>query len=475
MSNFRMESDSIGEKAVPVDAYYGVQTLRGRENFNITGEGLHIEMINSLAMVKKACAIANYEAGILSQMKKDAIVFACDEILNGNYLDQFITDPIQGGAGTTANMNINEVVANVANEKLGGGLGTYEYVHPNDDVNMGQSTNDVYPSAGKIGLLNLLPKLLNELDLLIDALMEKAVEFDNILKMGRTQLQDAVPIRLGQEFHAYASVLKRDKTRIENARKSILSINLGASAIGTGINVDLKYFDLIIPTLSSITGHKLNRQKDLIDQTNNLDALVELSSALKINAVNLSKISNDLRLLSSGPKTMVGDITLPPRQNGSSIMPGKVNPVIPEVVSQVAYKVVGNDATVTMAAEAGQLELNAFEPVAFYSLYQSVEILTKAMNTLRVNAIYGITANKNKLDKDIALSVGTITALVPHIGYKKSADIAKEALENGIPVRDLVEKYELLTKEELDEIFNPQEMTKPGIVGRHLLINRKNK
>lgn len=473
MNNYRIESDSVGEKYVPKDALYGVHTLRGLENFNITGETIHPELINSLVLVKKACAIANYEAGILDIDKKEAILKACDDLLQGKYLENVKNDPIQGGAGTTANMNINEVIANIADEYMGGTRGEYKYIHPNDDVNMGQSTNDVFPTAGKIAALRLLPSLLNELNLLIDALMEKAEEFDNVLKMGRTQLQDAVPIRLGQEFHAYASVLERDKVRIEHARESISSINLGASAIGTGINVDLKYFDLIIPTLSSITGLKLSRPKDLIDETNNLDSLAELSSALKINAINLSKISNDLRLMSSGPKTMIGDINLPPRQNGSSIMPGKVNPVIPEVVTQVAYRVIGNDATISMCCEAGQLELNAFEPVTFYSLYQSIEILAKAMNTLRINCIYGITANVKKLDKDIAISVGIVTALVPHIGYKKAAEIAKKALAEEKKVRDLVIEEGLMSKEDLEEIFDPKAMTKPGIVGRHLLIKKK--
>lgn len=473
MDDYRIESDSVGDIYVPVDALYGVHTLRGLENFNITGQTIHEELINSFALVKKACAISNYEAGILDADRKDAICMACDQILEGQHREAILNDPIQGGAGTTANMNMNEVIANVANEIIGGKRGTYEYIHPNDHVNMGQSTNDVFPTSGKIAALRLLPSLINELNLLIDAFMEKAVEFDGILKMGRTQLQDAVPIRLGQEFHAYASVLERDRKRIEKARDAILSINLGASAIGTGINVDLKYFDIIIPTLSKLTGLKLRRPKDLIDETNNLDSLAELSSALKINAINLSKISNDLRLMSSGPKTMIGDINLPPRQNGSSIMPGKVNPVIPEVVTQVAYRVVGNDTTISMCCEAGQLELNAFEPVAFYSLYQSIEILANAMNTLRINCIYGITANVKKLDRDIAISIGTVTALVPHIGYKKAADLAKRALSEDRKVKELVLEEGLLTQEELDEIFDPQAMTKPGIVGRHLLIEKK--
>ncbi len=465
----RLEADSIGEKEVPGDAYYGVQSLRGNENFHITGENLHLEMIRALALVKKACAISNFKAKVLDEEITEAIVFACDEILEGKYLDQFIVDPIQGGAGTTANMNANEVIANIANVKMGGGLGSYEYVHPNDHVNMGQSTNDVYPTAGKIGALFLLPKLIEELHQLHSALLDKAEEYHGILKMGRTQLQDAVPIRLGQEFGAYASMIKRDIRRIGMASKAIKTVNMGASAIGTGINVDTYYHNIIVHQLAKITGLELEQAEDLIDGTHNLDGLVEVSGALKALAVNLSKMSNDLRLMSSGPRTMVGDINLPPRQNGSSIMPGKVNPVIPEVVSQVAFRVIGNDMTVTMAAEGGQLELNAFEPVLFYSLYQSIEFLEHAVRTLRINCIEGITPNIEKMDEDVHNSTGIITALVPHIGYAHAARIANKSLESGVPVRRLIEEENLLTTEELDEILNPIAMTSPGIAAKHLL------
>lgn len=466
---YRLEHDSIGEKQVPVNAYYGVQSLRGNENFPITGQRLHPEMVKALASIKMACAKANARAGILSKEVEQAISSACQEVLAGKLWDQFITDPIQGGAGTTANMNANEVIANRANEILGGKLGVYDKVHPNDHVNMGQSTNDVYPTAGKIGALNLLPALEEELTLLVDSLIKKSTEFDPLIKMGRTQLQDAVPIRLGQEFHAYASLLKRDQERIKRAKKSIQTVNMGASAIGTGINVDLQYFVDIVPAINHETGLELTQAQDLIDATNNLDSLVEVSSALKNLAVNLSKISNDLRLMSSGPKTMVGDLELPPRQNGSSIMPGKVNPVIPEVMSQVAFRVIGNDLTVSMCSEAGQMELNAFEPVLFFSLYESIEILTHGMHTLRLNCVDGIRANEEKMKEDVEKSVGTVTALVPHIGYEHSADIAKKALATGKPVRQLVLEEKLLTEEELNEILDPWAMTKPGIAAKHLL------
>lgn len=467
--DYRVEKDSVGKKEIPKDAYYGVNSLRGKENFNISGKKLHKFMIKSLAMIKKSCALANFKAGTMELDVKDAIIKTCDEILNGKLHDQFIVDPIQGGAGTTANMNANEVIANRANEIMGGTLGSYEYVNPNDHVNMGQSTNDVYPTSGKIGAILLTQVLLEELDKLQDEIHKKSIEFKDVIKMGRTQLQDAVPMTLGQEINAYSTALKRDITRINNACDSLKTINMGASAIGTGINVDVNYFNYIVEELSKVTDLKLKQAEDLMDGTSNQDVLAEFSGTLKTCAINLSKISNDLRLLSSGPKTMIGDINIPSRQNGSSIMPGKINPVIPEVVSQVSFKVIGNDMTVTMAAEGGQLQLNAFEPVMFYSIYESIEMLTEAIKTLRVNCIEGITANIDKLEKDVNLSVGTITALVPHIGYDHAARIADKSLDSGIAVRTLIEKEDLLSKEELDEILNVKAMTEPGIAAKHLL------
>lgn len=468
-NRYRVERDSIGEKLIPVASYYGVQTLRGKENFSISGETLHTEMIRALAVIKKACAQVNHEAGILGKDKAAAIVQACDDILAGDLMDQFITDPIQGGAGTTANMNANEVIANRATEILGGRLGTYEFVRPNDEVNMSQSTNDVYPTAGKLGALTLLQKTLLEVDSLVHSLTLKGAEFDDVIKMARTQLEDAVPIRLGQEFNAYASALRRGLQNLTHAASTLTSINMGGSAVGTGINVDRYYFDHIVPRISRLSGISFEQANDLIDATQNVDSLVLISAAVKTVAVSMSKICSDLRLLSSGPKTMVGDINLPPRQNGSSIMPGKVNPVIPEVVNQIAFRIIGNDLTVTMAAEGGQLELNAFEPVLFYSLYQSIEMLGNAAHTLRVNCIDGITANADKLKADLNKSVGVITAFVPHIGYETAARIADESLRSGKALTDLILAEGLLSESDISEILDPWTMTEPGIAAAHLL------
>lgn len=467
---FRIESDSIGEKEVPANAYYGVQSLRAMENFPITHRPLHKEMIKALAEIKKACAVANRQSRLMSKEKEEAISKACDMIIEGKYHDEFISDAIQGGAGTSANMNANEVIANIANEIMGGGLGTYEYVHPNDDVNMCQSTNDVYPTSGKIAAIKLVNKTIDELMDLIKALEKKAVEFDDVIKMGRTQLQDAVPIRLGQEFHAYAAALRRDVRRIKEARDGIKIINMGSSAIGTGINVDVNYYVSIVGILSRISGLSLKQADDMIDGTQNLDSLSALSGTIKTSAINLSKMSNDLRLMSMGPRTGLMEISLPARQNGSSIMPGKVNPVIPEVVSQVAFNIIGNDMTITMAAEGGQLELNAFEPVLFYNLFESIETLGNAAKTLRINCIEGIEANRERCKYLLDNSVGMITALVPHIGYKPAAAIAKEALKTGESVESILLRDNILTKEEIDEIFNPFQLTKPGIAAKELLL-----
>lgn len=471
---FRIENDSIGEKQVPKDAYYGVQTLRAAENFKITGYSLNSEFIKALAKIKKASASTNINIGILDSKIGSAIMKACDEIISGKLHDQFITDPIQGGAGTSMNMNINEVVANRAIELLGWEKGNYNVVHPNDHVNMGQSTNDVIPTAGKITALELLKSALKKLDELQKALEEKAVQFDDVLKMGRTQLQDAVPVRLGQEFGAYAKVVKRDIIRITKSMDELKAVNMGATAIGTGINADEEYVTRIVPVLSRITGLDLHQAEDLIDGTQNLDGFVAVSSALKTCAVSLSKISNDLRLLSSGPKTGIGEINLPPKQNGSSIMPGKVNPVIPEVMNQVAFNIIGNDLTITMAAEAGQMELNAFEPVLFYNLFQSIETLANGVETFTNNCVKGITANVDRCKELVDNSVGIVTALCPHIGYKEAAKIAKTALKTGEPVKKLVLQEGMLTEEELNVILDPFGMTEPGISGKELLeVNKQ--
>ncbi|MFR7529485.1 MAG: aspartate ammonia-lyase [Anaerostipes hadrus] len=457
----RMEHDSIGALNVPAEAYYGVQSMRAATNFQITHRPLHPVLIDSIVMVKKAAAITNEKSGKLDQQIAQAIIQACDEILDGNLRDQFIVDAIQGGAGTSANMNANEVIANRAIEILGGTKGDYSIVHPNDHVNMSQSTNDVIPTAGKITVLKLLPQTIKELEKLEKAMEEKEAEFDDILKMGRTQLQDAVPMRLGQSFGAFAHVLKRDIKRLKNVMDEMKVLNIGATAIGTAINVDPYYLANISYELSKVAGISLKQADDLIDATQNLDGFVSVSGVLKTCAVDISKISNDLRLMSSGPRTGLSEINLPARQNGSSIMPGKINPVIPEVVSQVAYLIIGHDYTITMAAEAGQLELNAFEPVLFHYLFESIDTLKEAAATLTKHCITGITANKGQCEEYIEKSVGISTALCPYIGYAKSAEIAKKSLKTGISVKELVLEEGLLKEEELKEILKPEKMTQP--------------
>jgi aspartate ammonia-lyase len=455
----RIEFDSIGDMHVPVEAYYGVQTLRAKNNFHITNRTIHPELIISLAEIKKAAAITNIDINKLNRKVGAAIIQACNEIISGRLHEEFIVDPIQGGAGTSANMNANEVIANRAIEILGGKKGDYSLVHPNDHVNMAQSTNDVFPTAGKLVIIKMLVNAVYELERLYEVLEKKAIEFNDVIKMGRTQLQDAVPIRLGQSFHAFASVIKRDIHRLTKVQEEMLTVNMGATAIGTSINVSLDYLKNITLNLKKVTGLNLTQAEDLIDGTQNLDGFVSVSGVLKTCAVNLSKMANDLRLLSSGPKTGLGEINLPSMQNGSSIMPGKINPVIPEVVSQVAFNIMGNDFTITMAAEAGQLELNAFEPVLFYNLFESIETLRNATKTFVDNCIVGITANKERCAHLVANSVGIVTVLCPYIGYKKSADIAKEALKTGISVKEIILREGILSIRELDEILDPVSMT----------------
>ena len=463
---FRVEKDSIGTKDVPENVYYGVQSLRAAENFHITGLNMHPEIINSLAYIKKAAAITNCEAGLLDKRRTQAIVQACDEILEGKFREDFIVDPIQGGAGTSLNMNANEVIANRAIEILGGKKGDYSVVNPNDHVNCGQSTNDVIPTAGKMTSLRLLKKLKKQLLRLHSALEQKADEFDSVIKMGRTQLQDAVPIRLGQEFKAYSVAILRDLNRMDKAMDEMRTLNMGGTAVGTGLNADESYLRRIVPNLSEISGMDLVQAYDLIDATQNLDSFVAVSGAVKACAVTLSKIANDLRLMSSGPRAGFGEINLPAKQNGSSIMPGKVNPVIPEVVNQVAFNAIGNDMTITMAAEAGQLELNACEPILFYCLFQSIDTIAYAVNTFVDNCVIGITANETRCRYFVENSVGIITAICPYVGYQKAAEIAKEAIKTGESVRKLIIEKGLLTKEQMDEIMDPVQMTEPGISGK---------
>jgi len=458
----RTEHDLLGNLEVPVGAYYGVQTLRAVQNFNISGQKLNFYplLIDALAMVKKGAALANRDLGMLDKEICDAIVQACDEILNSKFHFHFVVDMIQGGAGTSTNMNANEVIANRALEILGHKKGEYEYCHPNNHVNLSQSTNDAYPTAVKIALVNVTKNLIPALENLIEAFAAKGKEFAHIIKMGRTQLQDAVPMTLGQEFDAWASTLREEIVRIKQNADLFLEINMGATAIGTGINADKDYPPLVLKHLREITGLDLKLADNLVEATQDTGAFVIYSSAVKRLAIKLSKISNDLRLLSSGPRAGFNEINLPPMQPGSSIMPGKVNPVIPEVVNQIAFKVIGNDLTVCMAAEAGQLELNVMEPVIVQSLFESIDMLINGMNTLNHKCIRGITANEEVTRGYVAHSIGIVTALNPVLGYETCSALAKEALKDNRSVYDLVIEKNLLTKEELDKLLAPEHMLK---------------
>ena len=447
----RMESDSIGTLNVPADAYYGVQSMRAADNFQITHQPMHPVFIDSIVIIKKAAAMTNKKAGNLSKEREEAIVRACNEILSGKLRDQFIVDAIQGGAGTSANMNVNEVIANRAIEILGGEKGDYTMVHPNDHVNMSQSTNDVIPTAGKLTVLRLLPKALLQLQKLQAAMERKAEEFDDILKMGRTQLQDAVPMRLGQSFHAFSRVLSRDIHRLNRVMEEMKVVNLGGTAIGTAINVSPYYLSNVCYQLSTVTGISFRQAEDLIDATQNLDGFVSVSNALKTCAVNLSKISNDLRLMSSGPKTGIAEINLPARQNGSSIMPGKVNPVIPEMISQVAIQVVGNDAAISYAAMSGQFELNAFLPLIADNLLNSLELLTNGVHIFREKCIEPLTVNMNGCKRHLLSVTAAVTSLVPLIGYEKAEHLAQKSNHDFSLLKKLAKKE--LKPEDFSKIF----------------------
>ena len=458
MIAYREEYDSIGARMIPADAYYGVQSLRGAENFRITGRMLHPEFIRAIAEIKKATAMANKEAGVLKPEIADAIVVACDDILNGKLIDSFITDAIQGGAGTSANMNANEVIANRAIEVLGGKKGDYRIVHPNDHVNCGQSTNDVIPSAGRIALIRLINNATESLVKLKAAFEGKAAEYAKVIKMGRTEMQDAVPISFGQVFGAFASALARDIRRFELAAEEMTVLNLGGTAVGTGINAHPDYSKKVVPTLCGITGLELHQADDLVDATQNLDSFVFVSGIVKSCAVTLSKISNDIRLMSSGPRTGFGEINIPAKQNGSSIMPGKVNPVMPEVMSQIAYNIIGNDTTITLSAESGQLELNACEPVLFYRLFESLDTLRNGVEVFRTECVEGITVNVTKCRDDLERSITLVTALCPHIGYTQAARIAKRALAEGRNIRHVLIEERVMSAEKIDEILDPSTM-----------------
>ena len=449
----RIEKDSIGIVELPDDAYYGIQSYRAMQNFPLSNGYMIPEMIESLAEIKRVAAIANHLAGKLDERIEDAIVAACDEVIGGALHEHFIVDPIQGGAGTSANMNANEVIANRATELLGGKLGEY-IVHPNDHVNMAQSTNDVFPSAGKLTTLKLLEQLIDALESLISAMYAKADEFKHIVKLGRTQLQDAVPVRLGQEFAAYAHALERGLQRIKDSRKEMYVLNMGATAIGTGINATNTYRANVNRILAQHTGFPLEQASDLIDATQNPDSFLDVSSALRNCALTMSKISNDLRLLSSGPRGGFEEITLPARQHGSSIMPGKINPVMPEVVSQVAFRIAGNDVTIGMAVEGGQLELNAFEPIAFHSLFESITLLTRVSRVFEIYCIRGIVANEEACRRNLMNSTAMATALCPKIGYEMATRIVKKALHENISIVDVAAEELNLPKEEIERIFD---------------------
>ncbi|WP_431308983.1 aspartate ammonia-lyase [Halalkalibacter lacteus] len=464
-SECRTERDLIGEKQVPKDAYYGIQTMRAKENFPITGYPPHPELIRAFGYVKKAAAIANRDVGVLHVTIADAIIVAADEVISGKLNEHFIVDVIQGGAGTSFNMNANEVIANRAIELLGGKKGEYLRVSPNTHVNMAQSTNDAFPTAIHISTLRLADLLTMELEELIEVLKEKEIEFDEVLKMGRTHLQDAVPIRLGQEFGAYRRVLNRDLGRIRQSVTHLYEINMGATAVGTGLNAKPEYIKKVSKYLADITGYPLKTAEDLVDATQNTDAYTEVSSTLKIAAINLSKIANDLRLMSSGPRTGINEINLPSRQPGSSIMPGKVNPVMCEVINQISFQVIGNDHTISLASEAGQLELNVMEPVLVFNLLQSLSILQNGIRVFRDFAVAGITANHERCRELVEKSVGIVTAINPHVGYEVASRVAKEAIQSGRSVRDICLERGILSEEELNEILNPKEMTNPGIAG----------
>jgi aspartate ammonia-lyase len=459
----RVERDSLGSLDVPSGAYYGIHAARAVANFPISGVTLsaYPHFISALAAVKEAAALANCELGLLDNTRTSAIVAACGEIRAGALHEHFVVDVIQGGAGTSTNMNANEVIANRASELLGGTRGDHDLVDPLEHVNRSQSTNDVYPTAIKVALQMHISDLHEALLVLASAFGAKAEEFASVMKMGRTQLQDAVPMTLGQEFGTYAVMVAEDAERLREAARLVSEVNLGGTAIGTGLNSHPGYAPLVCAKLNEITGLELSTAPDLIEATQDVGAFVQVSGVLKRTALKLSKICNDLRLLSSGPRSGLNEINLPAMQSGSSIMPGKVNPVIPEVVNQVAFEVVGNDVTISMAAEAGQLQLNAFEPIIAHSLFQSLTHLRAACQTLVDRCITGISANEARLHDSVINSIGVITALSPYIGYAASARVAKAALQTGRTIPDLVVEEGLLTAEQVAVLLMPESLVRP--------------
>ncbi|HUI33694.1 MAG TPA: aspartate ammonia-lyase [Dysgonamonadaceae bacterium] len=462
----RTESDLLGKKEVPVEALFGIQTLRCIENFDISRQLLseYPQFIKALGLVKMGAIKANHELKLVNDEVTDAIVSACQELMDGKHTEHFPIDLVQGGAGTSVNMNANEVIANRALEIMGKNRGEYQFCHPNDHVNMAQSTNDAYPTAMHLGLYMLHDELKASLEKLIESFEKKSIEFADIIKMGRTQLQDAVPMTLGQSFGAYMDAMKSALKRLDRVSNEFLTINMGATAIGTGITAEPGYAELCTKYIKDISGWDIKLAENLIEATHDTSSMVAYSASMKMAALRLSKICNDLRLIASGPRTGLAEIKLPRKQPGSSIMPGKVNPVIPEVVNQVCFKVIGNDLTVSFASEAAQLELNVMEPVLVQSIIESSTWLTRAFDTLRTECIDGIIANEEHCRYMVEHSIGIVTALKPFIGYANSTEIAQEALESGGSVYQLVLDKKLLTKEQLDKILDPKHMIRPSKV-----------
>lgn len=464
--SYRIEHDYLGDVKVPAEAYWGAQTQRAIENFPISGIRPFREYVLATVMVKKAAAMANYEVGHLDKQRADAIVAAADEVLNGKLLDQFVVDVYQAGAGTSHNMNVNEVLANRAEEMLGGRRGEHRLIHPNDHVNMSQSTNDVIPTAIRISSLLLTRKLEASVEALAEALSAKAKEFDDIIKSGRTHLMDAAPIRLGQEFKAWSLMLEKSKKKLLSAASSLTEVNIGATAVGTGLNADPKYIRRVVEILSELSGFQLKNAEYLPEITQSAADFASFSSALRTVAVDLTKIANDLRLMYSGPITGLAEIVLPPVQPGSSIMPGKVNPSIPEMVNMVAYQVMGNDLGVSLACQAGQLELNVMMPLIAYLLCHSLTILSQACTVFANKAIKGITANRERMEDLVSRTPGVALALNPYIGYEKAAEVVKAALAQNKTVKQVVLEQKLLPPEVVEKIFDPHALTEPGIAGR---------
>lgn len=464
--NCRIEKDNIGERMIPKNNYYGINTRRAQENFDLGSKSVNLKLIYEIALIKKAAAMVNLRLKQLTEDKAQAIIKACEEVIAGNFDQEFVVSAFQGGAGTSTNMNVNEVVANRAIEILGGTKGNYELVHPLDDVNLSQSTNDVYPTALRIAAIHMLRTFSYSLAELQEALQGKENEFSDVLKLGRTELMDALPMMLGQEFGAYAKAIERDRWRIYKGEERLRQINLGGTAIGTGINASHEYIFMITDTIQELTGLGLARSDYPIDITQNNDVFVEVSGLLKACCTNLLKISNDLRLLASGPKGGLGEIELPQLQAGSTIMPGKVNPVIPEMIGQVAMKVMANDYAITTAASSGQLELNSFMPLIAESLLESLELLNNGVTLFREKCIEGIKPNIKKCQETLGKSAALAAALIHHLGYDQVVHIARKALREDKTIRDVLKEESDFPDSRIDEILNPLEVTKPGIPGR---------